>query len=131
VCFEHVTVIGVAAGANTVLDFAAVLQNIIAFPITLAQGLAGNKRSALRDLIHDVSGVVPAGELLLVLGTPGAGCSTTLRAISSNTESFVRVDGDVNYSTISSLEVQKHYRSEVVFNAEDDIHFPYVVTFTS
>lgn len=113
-----------AAGENTVLDFAAVLQNIVTFPITLAQKLAGNKRTGVRDLIHNVSGVVPAGELLLVLGTPGAGCSTTLRAIASNNESFVRVDGDVNYSTISSHEVQKHYRSEVVFNGEDDVHFP-------
>lgn len=123
-CFENVTVVGASGGENTVLDFGAVLQNIISAPVELVKQFAGNRSTAVRNLIQDVSGVVPAGETLLVLGTPGAGCSTTLHAIASDTECFVNVQGDVNYSTISSDEVKKHFQSEVVYNSEDDIHFP-------
>lgn len=97
---------------------------MVSAPIDLVRKFAGNRGKATRNLIQDVSGVVPPGETLLVLGTPGAGCSTTLHAIASDTESFVAVQGKVEYSSISSEEVQKYYQSEVVYNGEDDIHFP-------
>lgn len=124
VCFENVTVVGTAGGANTVTDFTAILQNIVSAPVDLARKLAGNRGNATRNLIQDVSGVVPAGETLLVLGTPGAGCSTTLHAIASDTECFIETHGQINYSTISSDEVKKQFQSEIVYNGEDDIHFP-------
>jgi ATP-binding cassette subfamily G (WHITE) protein 2 (SNQ2) len=75
-------------------------------------------------LIQDVSGVLHPGETLLVLGSPGAGCSTLLRALASETETFVSVEGDVYYSSITSKEVQKQFQSEIIYNAEDDLHFP-------
>lgn len=46
-----------------------------------------------RDLIHDFSGVVRDGEMLFVLGRPGSGCSTFLKAISNKREGFAGVTG--------------------------------------
>lgn len=122
--FENVTVTGVAAEENTVLDFAQVLENIVTLPYQIVRSFAGNKHKRIRNLIQDVSGVVKPGETMLVLGTPGAGCSTTLRAIASDIESFVGVDGRIEYSTISSAEARKYYKSEIVYNNEEDNHFP-------
>ncbi|KAG9974456.1 hypothetical protein KCU78_g22926, partial [Aureobasidium melanogenum] len=124
VVFENITVTGVAAEENTVTDFAQVLENIITLPYQAVKLFAGNRRKSVRNLIQDVSGVVQPGETLLVLGTPGAGCSTTLRAIASDIESFVGVDGQVDYSTIPSAEARKLYKSEIVYNNEEDNHFP-------
>ncbi|KAG9905861.1 putative ABC transporter, partial [Aureobasidium melanogenum] len=124
VVFENITVTGVAAEENTVTDFAQVLENIVTLPYQAVKLFAGNRRKNVRNLIQDVSGVVQPGETLLVLGTPGAGCSTTLRAIASDIESFVGVDGQVDYSTIPSAEARKLYKSEIVYNNEEDNHFP-------
>ncbi|KAI4727927.1 hypothetical protein E4T49_04284 [Aureobasidium sp. EXF-10728] len=124
VVFENITVTGVAAEENTVTDFAQVLENIVTLPYQAVKLFAGNRRKNVRNLIQDVSGVVRPGETLLVLGTPGAGCSTTLRAVASDIESFVGVDGQVSYSTISSVEARKLYKSEIIYNNEEDNHFP-------
>ncbi|KAI5467658.1 ABC-2 type transporter-domain-containing protein [Mariannaea sp. PMI_226] len=76
-----------------------------------------------RTLIHDFTGCVRDGEMMLVLGRPGAGCSTFLQAVTNKREPFASVEGNVSYSGISAEEQKKHYRGEVNYNTEDDIHF--------
>ncbi|KAI1420802.1 ABC-2 type transporter-domain-containing protein [Xylaria sp. FL1777] len=75
-----------------------------------------------RTLIHDFTGCVRDGEMMLVLGRPGAGCSTFLKAITNNRESFAAVEGDVSYGGIPAKRQKKMYRGEVNYNPEDDIH---------
>ena len=81
--------------------------------------------------------------MCLVLGTPGSGCSTFLKAIANERKGFYRVGGDVRYAGIDSQEMAKTYKGELVYNAEgvfqacfsafltptqhaflDDIHLP-------
>ncbi|KAI1641146.1 ABC-2 type transporter-domain-containing protein [Biscogniauxia mediterranea] len=76
-----------------------------------------------RTLIHDFTGCVRDGEMMLVLGRPGAGCSTFLKAVSNNRESFAAVEGDVSYGGIPAKKQKQMYRGEVNYNPEDDIHF--------
>lgn len=76
-----------------------------------------------RTLINDFSGVVRDGEMMLVLGRPGSGCSTFLKAIANNRESFASVVGEVSYGGISAEKQKKLYRGEVAYNQEDDVHF--------
>ncbi|KAF5025881.1 hypothetical protein F66182_2000 [Fusarium sp. NRRL 66182] len=76
-----------------------------------------------RTLVHDFTGCVRDGEMMLVLGRPGAGCSTFLKAISNNRESYAAVEGDVSYSGIPAAEQKKYFRGEVNYNGEDDVHF--------
>ena len=76
-----------------------------------------------RTLIHDFTGCVRDGEMLLVLGRPGAGCSTFLKAISNNRDSYAAVEGDVSYGGIAANKQKKMYRGEVNYNMEDDVHF--------
>lgn len=79
----------------------------------------GNRRT----LINDFSGVVRDGEMMLVLGRPGAGCSTFLKAIANNRGSYAAVKGDVSYGGIPAEKQKKMYRGEVAYNQEDDVHF--------
>jgi len=61
---------------------------------------------------------------MLVLGKPGSGCSTFLKAITNQRSSFAEVTGTIYYGGIPSDEILKHYRAEIVYSEEDDIHFP-------
>lgn len=66
----------------------------------------GNKAQA--PILHPTSGVLRAGDMLLVLGSPGSGCTTFLRAITSSLDPSVNGRGDVTYGGLSPQEVQKH-----------------------
>lgn len=72
------------------------------------------------DLIHDFSGVVRDGEMMLVLGRPGSGCSTFLKAVTNKWDGYASVTGDVSYGGIPAAEQLKSYRGEVNYNEEDD-----------
>lgn len=124
VAFDNVTVTGRAQNDRTVLDLPTLLVRILGTPVNFVYSLLGNKPRSVRNLICDVSGVVFPGETMIVLGRPGSGCSTTLKAISSYTESFENVSGDVRYAWMDGKDVKKALRSEVVYSSEDDVHFP-------
>lgn len=127
VVYKNLTVKGVGAGATfarTLPDaimgtFGPDLYRIITryFP-SLAR-----RTGELRTLINGFTGCVRDGEMMLVLGSPGSGCSTFLKAISNNRETFAEVTGDVSYGGIPAEKQKKMYRGEVNYNPEDDIHF--------
>lgn len=62
--------------------------------------------------------------MLLVLGIPGAGCTTFLKTIANNRQSYSDVKGEVFYGKIPASEQSQRYRGEVVYCPEDDVHFP-------
>ena len=76
-----------------------------------------------RTLINDFSGCVRDGEMMLVLGRPGSGCSTFLKTLSNSRGSYAEVSGEVSYGGIEADKQNKMYRGEVVYNMEDDVHF--------
>ena len=82
------------------------------------------KKPPTRVLIHDFTGAVLDGEILLVLGRPGSGCSTFLKAIANQRAGYAEVTGEVTYGGISAEDQAKYYKGEVNYNPEDDQHFP-------
>ncbi|KAF2266390.1 ABC drug exporter AtrF [Lojkania enalia] len=82
-----------------------------------------SRHAQTRTLIHDFSGVVRDGEMMLVLGRPGSGCSTFLKAIANDRGGYAAVTGDVSYGGISAEKQRKYFRGEVNYNPEDDTHF--------
>ncbi|QPG73910.1 hypothetical protein FOA43_001225 [Brettanomyces nanus] len=79
------------------------------------------------NILKPMDGLVKPGTLTVVLGRPGAGCSSFLRCISAQTHGF-KVDSKsiISYDGLSSKEIEKHYRGEVVYSAETDSHFPHL-----
>jgi hypothetical protein len=57
-------------------------------------------------------GCVRPGEMLLVLGRPGSGCSTFLKVIGNQRSGYESVDGDVRYGGTDSETMAQNYRSE-------------------
>lgn len=60
---------------------------------------------------------------MLVLGRPGSGCTSLLRVLSNDRDSFDEVLGETNYGSMDHKEARQ-YRQQIMFNNEDDIHFP-------
>ncbi|KAF8640630.1 hypothetical protein AX17_000290 [Amanita inopinata Kibby_2008] len=79
------------------------------------------KPGQTRTILHKSSGVLRPGKMCLVLGCPGAGCTTFLKAIANQREGL-GVSGHVLYAGIEAEEMAKYYKGEVVYNQEDDIH---------
>ncbi|KAK7466063.1 Multidrug resistance protein [Stygiomarasmius scandens] len=77
------------------------------------------------DILRGFEGLVKDGEMLLVLGPPGSGCTTLLKTISGETHGFDVDEGSgINYQGIPWEIMHKDFRGEVVYNAENDVHFP-------
>lgn len=62
--------------------------------------------------------------MLLVLGRPGAGCTTFLKVISNMRSSFTDIDGQVSYGGIDEKAFFKRFKGQVCYNSEEDQHFP-------
>ncbi|GFF84984.1 brefeldin A resistance protein [Aspergillus udagawae] len=76
-----------------------------------------------RIVLKDVSGQVKPGEMLLVLGRPGSGCTSLLRVLSNDRESFDEVVGETRYGSMDHVAARR-FRQQIMFNNEDDVHFP-------
>lgn len=75
-----------------------------------------------KTILHNLSGVVRPGEMLLVLGRPGSGCSTFLRAAANR--STLNVTGDLRFAGLSHGEFYQKHRRETLYLPEEDRHIP-------
>lgn len=125
VIFRDLTVKGVGLGASlqpTVGDIFFGLPRILSNLFTRG-AKAAFARPPVRELISHFDGCVRPGELLLVLGRPGSGCSTFLKAFCNQRFGFEAVEGNVTYGGVEAAEIGKHFRGEVIYNPEDDLHY--------
>ncbi|KAJ9214471.1 hypothetical protein DTO166G4_3875 [Paecilomyces variotii] len=76
-----------------------------------------------RTILNEINGQVRPGEMLLVLGRPGSGCTSLLRVLSNDRAAFDEVIGETHYGSMDHNEA-KAFRQQIMFNNEDDIHFP-------
>lgn len=81
----------------------------------------------MRQIISNVNALAEAGEMILVLGRPGAGCSSFLKVTAGEIDQFAGgVSGEVAYDGIPQEEMMKRYKADVIYNGELDVHFPYL-----
>ena len=62
--------------------------------------------------------------MLLVLGRPGAGTTTLLKVLANMRAGYTKIEGDVSYGGIDAVTFAKHYRGQVIYNEEEDQHYP-------
>jgi ATP-binding cassette subfamily G (WHITE) protein 2 (SNQ2) len=100
-------------------------------PMIWTEGMAepGKKEPGLhpgqRYLLKDFNGILAPGEMMLVVGRPGSGCSTFLKALAGLTSAFAGVYGSVEYGSLKSDSKDlRPYQSMVCFNSEEDVHDP-------
>lgn len=77
----------------------------------------------LRTILRNSHGCVKPGEMLLVLGRPGSGCTTLLKMLANRRGGFKSVEGDVRFGSLTPGEANK-YRGQIVMNTEEELFFP-------
>ncbi|KAI8381939.1 ATP-dependent permease PDR12 [Nakaseomyces glabratus] len=125
VAFKNLTAVGIDASAAYGPSVEEMLRDTGKLPLTLINKLRRKKDSVpLRNIIQNCTGVVESGEMLFVVGRPGAGCSTLLKCISGETSELVSVDGEFSYDGLDQAEMMKNYKGYVIYCPELDFHFP-------
>ncbi|KAK7421617.1 hypothetical protein QQX98_002084 [Neonectria punicea] len=129
VAFQKLDVFGWGTGAEH-------QKSVLDLPldaITALVGLAsGNRHKRRIDILRNFEGVIEEGELLLVLGPPGSGCSTLLKTIAGETDGLqVSPDAYLNFRGkapigIDPSHIRKSFRGDVLYNAEIDSHLAHL-----
>ncbi|THH28859.1 hypothetical protein EUX98_g5325 [Antrodiella citrinella] len=119
VMFKDLKVVGLGATARQQSTFGSMLN-----PVNMLRSVHDLRRPALRNILEGFEGVVRPGEMLLVLGRPGAGCSTLLKVLANQRSEYHSIGGDVHYDSFTPEEIHKHHRGDVQYCPEDDVHFP-------
>lgn len=80
----------------------------------------GKSASGSRQLLSDFTGLIEPGEMLLVLGRPGSGCSTFLRTAANRSK--LSVSGDLRYGSKPAKDFAKTHSRETIYLPEEDKH---------
>jgi ATP-binding cassette, subfamily G (WHITE), member 2, PDR len=120
VCFQNMTVSGYSAGTR----YQKNVLNVWLEAIGLARQTFGRRKSRAA-ILRDFDGVVQKGEMLVVLGPPGSGCSTFLKTLAGETNGlFVDEQTYFNYQGVTAGEMHTQHRGDIIYTAEVDVHFP-------
>jgi ABC-type multidrug transport system fused ATPase/permease subunit len=112
--FENLQVFGTGAGATYQNTVGLGLQ----LPITALKKLVRRTKDPEKTILHGIDGVVREGQMLLVLGRPGSGCTTLLKALAGFMEGYHRWDGSVRYNGVDISIVKEHFRGDIAYNPE-------------
>ncbi|KAL0931163.1 ABC drug exporter [Colletotrichum truncatum] len=126
VLFEHVTATGSPRTQHQIDDTGHLLFKLATWPVEIVRQFAGNRKAMFTPIVQDITGVLFPGETALVLGNPGAGCSSTLKILANQCREFTKVEGNIQYASILSENLSSDLQSEVVYNGPEDIHIPHL-----
>lgn len=122
--FRNLTVKGMGLGAAlqpTLSDPFLGLPRLLSK--LFSKGKSASTKPPIRTILNDFTGCVKPGEMLLVLGRPGSGCSTFLKVLANQRFGYKSIEGDVTYGGSGYKEMAKNFRGEIVYNPEDDLHY--------
>ncbi|KAI9820387.1 MAG: hypothetical protein M1827_006011 [Pycnora praestabilis] len=124
VIWDNLTVSGIGGVKNFVKTFPDAFVSFFNVPGTIMHIFGYGRKGREFDILKNFRGVVKPGEMVLVLGRPGSGCTTFLKIIANQRFGFTKIDGEVLYGPFDSRTFAKQYRGEAVYNQEDDVHHP-------
>ncbi|KAG9193646.1 hypothetical protein G6011_03681 [Alternaria panax] len=100
------------------------LQENVLSQFNIAQQIRESRQKPeLKTILDNSFGSVKPGEMLLVLGRPGSGCTTLLKMLANKRKGYAQVDGDVHFGSMDYKEALK-YRGSIVINTEEELFFP-------
>lgn len=90
----------------------------------LARMITGTGKQKIQ-ILRAFDGLVKNGEMLVVLGRPGSGCSTFLKTLAGDMNGIHKDEKTyMNYQGISDKQMKNQFRGEAIYTAETDVHFP-------
>ncbi|KAK1440473.1 hypothetical protein QVD17_06300 [Tagetes erecta] len=95
------------------------LQSLL-YGMAVIPGLK-SKRAKI-TILNDVSGVIKPGRMTLLLGPPGCGKTSLLKALSGNLDKSLKVSGEISYNGYKVEEFVPQKTSAYI--SQDDLHIP-------
>ncbi len=77
----------------------------------------------MKQILSNSHGCVKPGEMLLVLGRPGSGCTTLLKLLSNRREGYASISGDIKFGNMDPEEAVQ-YKGQIVMNTEEELFYP-------
>ena len=85
------------------------------------------RSSPEKRILRDFNGTVRKGEMLIVLGRPGSGCTTFLKSITGEYHGLEKSkESVIHYDGIGQETFKKELRGFAVYNQETEKHFPHL-----
>ncbi|EDK37648.2 hypothetical protein PGUG_01746 [Meyerozyma guilliermondii ATCC 6260] len=79
------------------------------------------------DILKNMDAIMKPGEVTVVLGRPGSGCSTLLKTIAAHTYGFhLGEESKITYDGLTMKDIENNFRGDVIYSAETDVHFPHL-----
>lgn len=112
------------SGRGSALQFQKTVGSIFMQPFRFREAFS---HPSEKQILRNFNGHVNCGELLIVLGRPGSGCSTFLKAICGELQGLsLSKDSSITYSDIPQDVFLKEFKGEAIYNQENERHFPYL-----
>ena len=114
-CFTGLTVRGRGSGVVEGADVGSIFNPLLAIKKMTKD------QHVVKDILTDITGFVRPGEMLIVAGVPGSGCTTLLKTLTGHREGFQAVLGDITYGGWSIEDVKTFLRGDAVYCGEEDV----------
>ncbi|WWC67761.1 uncharacterized protein I206_101673 [Kwoniella pini CBS 10737] len=120
IAFRDLAVHGYGSDA----DYQKTVSNMPLAGLGTLRDLIGNRKRKVQ-ILKSMDGYLEAGEMLVVLGPPGSGCTTMLKTIAGEMNGiYLDESSQLNYRGITPKQMYKQFRGEAIYTAEVDVHFP-------
>ncbi|KAJ5702740.1 hypothetical protein N7488_010288 [Penicillium malachiteum] len=115
------------SGSGSALQYQETLTSALTVPFRAATRAFSGQSSPPRRILQSFDGLLQSGELLLVLGRPGSGCTTFLKTITGHLGGLTMdPKSTIHFEGISFEDMIKFHRGQVTYNKEVDLHFPHL-----
>lgn len=122
IVFKNFTV----SGTGAALQLQDTVSSMLSAPFRIGE-MMKNRHSPPKRILNEFNGLLKSGELLLVLGRPGSGCSTFLKSLCGELHGLsMSKESVIHYDGVPQQRMIKEFKGEVVYNQEVDKHFPHL-----
>jgi ATP-binding cassette subfamily G (WHITE) protein 2 (PDR) len=110
-------------GSGAALQLQKTVADVVMAPFRAGEYFGKSER---KQILHNFDGIIKAGELCVVLGRPGSGCSTLLKSLTGELHGLDTDKSTIHYNGIPQSKMRKEFKDETVYNQEVDKHFPHL-----
>lgn len=104
-------------GSGSALQIQQTVGDWLLAPARIGQMFSFKKER--KQILHNFDGVVKSGEMLIVLGRPGSGCSTLLKTLCGELHGLEVDDKSmIHYNGIPQKQMMKEFKGEAIYNQE-------------
>lgn len=106
------------SGSGAALQVQETVGSMLLSPLRIGELFSFGKKEP-KQILKSFDGLVRSGELLIVLGRPGSGCSTLLKTLCGELHGLaIDSNSSVHYDGIPQKLMKKEFKGEAIYNQE-------------